>query len=215
MRTRSKLLLAALMAAVFMSLAVSAASARRFELSNQRYLAIWPLLTFEAPGTATIRCPVTLEGSFHSRTLSKVSGQLIGYVTSAKVRGAVNSDCNNDGTARVNTETLPWHMRYLSFIGGLPNISGITIQLVGADFNVKPNNIFLPNCRVRTTAREPGVGIAEIAAGGVARTLRADETRGITPTGICELGGATDFRGIAEVFLQASLTTRITIRLVQ
>jgi hypothetical protein len=222
MRTRSKLLLAAMTATAFMSFAVSGAQARRIFLSNTRYQAIWPLLTFEIQGQATISCPVTLEGSFHSATLSKVSGQLIGYVTSAKVRGATLADCNNTGQARVNSETLPWHMRYLSFRGTLPVITGITLQLIGANFNVDPAGE-LPNCNARTTAANPGVGIANVVNGAeagnrIARTLEADPTRTIPVGGsfICEIFASnSDFRGTAEVFLQGSTSTRILVRLVQ
>src|SRR5580765_3632601 len=108
MRTRSKLLLAALATTAFMSIAVSSANARRFEISNQRFRAVWTFLEFTANGHV-ILCPVTLEGSFHSRTLSKVSGQLIGYVTNAFVPA---TECVTGGRARALTETLPWHMQY-------------------------------------------------------------------------------------------------------
>jgi hypothetical protein len=105
MRTRSKLLFAALTATVFLSFAVGSASARRFELSNQRFLAIWTSLEFTIEGLSPVLCPVTLEGSYHSRTLSKVSGQLVGYITAANVNGPL---CTN-GSATVLRETLPWH----------------------------------------------------------------------------------------------------------
>ena len=120
MGTRSKLLLAAFTATVFMSFAVGTASARRFELSNQRWLAIWTSLEFTVGSCEPVLCPVTLEGSFHSRTLSKVSGQLVGHVTAAFVR----NPCTN-GTATMLSKRLPWHLRYDRFIGALPNITGI------------------------------------------------------------------------------------------
>jgi hypothetical protein len=214
MRTRSKLLFAVLTATALMSIAVSSASARRFQISNQRFLAIWTLLSFEVEGFSTISCPVTLEGSFHSASLSKVSGQLIGYVTSAQVRGG-EAECNNTGTATVLSETLPWHVRYDRFIGALPNITEIRIQLIGARFRVGSGTI----CLAGTTASSPGFGsVIRDTVTGNANRLRADENariplhEGFT----CEfLAPESNFRGTAEVFLQGSTSTRIVIRLVQ
>jgi hypothetical protein len=213
MGSRSKLLLAALTTTAVMSFAVSTASARRFEVSEQRFRAIWTLLNFEVSGTATIQCPVTLEGSFHSKILSKVSGQLIGYITRAFVRGDSTS-CLNTGTARVNAETLPWHVQYLRFIGSLPAITEIEIQLVGADFNVDPASIFLPNCRARTEQLHPAKGIILLTSGSANR-LRANENARIPLPGICEFAEESNFSGTAEVFGLGSTTTRITVRLVQ
>jgi hypothetical protein len=220
MRTRSKLLLTALTAALVFAAAVSTASARRFALSNQLYRVTWSeleLLGHEPfGGTLTIKCPVTLEGSLHSRTLSKVSGQLIGYVTAAFVR----SESCVGGTARVLTETLPWHVRYDRFIGALPGITGIRIQLVGAKFLVTfPPGI---NCLFTSTAREPAFGILEREAGGLVNRLRADETVTVPKTpneqatlnsAFCPPGGI--FAGAGEVFLQGSTSTRISVTLVQ
>jgi hypothetical protein len=213
MRTRSKLLLAALTATAFMSLLVGTASARRFQLSNQRWQAIWPLLSFET-GAATVSCPVTLEGSFPSAILSKVSGQLIGYVTSAKVNG-VRSACNETGSATVLNATLPWHIRYDRFIGALPSITEIRIQLIGARFQVNAGGVV---CLAGTTAAAPGFGyVVRDVATGRANTLRADPS-GRIPLGgefLCGFAGQSNFRGTAEVFLQGSTSTRIVVTLVQ
>jgi hypothetical protein len=209
MRIRSKLIFAALAATACLSFAVSSANARRIEMSNQRFRAIWASLEFTAAGNL-IRCPVTLEGSYHSRTLSKVSGQLVGYITSAFVREA---NCTG-GRARALTETLPWHVQYLGFIGRLPTITGIREILVGARFEViTPEGI---GCLAGTTQESPGGGIVEVV-GGVARTLRADETLEIPLGGrfVCFFAGESHFSGTAEIFVQGSTTTRINVRLVQ
>jgi hypothetical protein len=213
MRIRGRLLLMALTAATLMSLVVSGASARRFEMSNQTFRLIWPLLSAEIPGTATVSCPVTLEGSFHSRTISKVSGQLVGYITRAFVRGG-SAECNGTGVARVNSETLPWHVRYSKFTGALPNITGVELQLVGASVNVDPEGA-APNCNARTTAAAPALAILIIIIIG-AKEFRANEAARIPLSGgLCELAGAADLRGTAEVFILGSVTTRTVVRLVQ
>jgi hypothetical protein len=206
MRTRSRLLFAALAATMLMSFAASSASARRFEVSERHFLAIWTSLEFVLGGNA-ILCPVTLEGSFHSRTLSKVSGQLVGYISNA----VVNSPLCTNGTATVLPTSLPWHLRYDSFRGTLPSITGVLLQLIRASFRIADTVGF--SCLAETKATEPAHGIVEVTA-GVARTLRADELKEIN----CPFLGRGRFRGTAEVFVQNAPgleTTRITVRLVQ
>src|SRR6185503_5503818 len=86
MRTRSKLLLTALTAALVMAATVGTASARNLELAepqDQRFTATWTPLEFTGlGGLIRIRCNVTLRGSFHYRTFAKTRS-LVGYVTSA------------------------------------------------------------------------------------------------------------------------------------
>lgn len=154
MHTRTKLLVAAFAATALMALAVGSASARRFELNDQTFLAAWTAtspLTFEAAGN-NISCPVTIDGSFHSRTLSKVCGQLIGYVNQAIV---ANAACTG-GTATALTESLPWHIRYFRFSGVLPAITLIYVFLVGARFRVTTGGGL--SCLTQTTAANPAVG---------------------------------------------------------
>jgi hypothetical protein len=208
MRTRSKLLLGGLTAALILAAAVSTASARRIEISNQRFLALFPELTFAAEGFNPVICPVTLEGSFHSRTISKVSGQLIGYVTSAFVR---ESACAG-GQARVLAERLPFHLRYDSFSAteGLPRIRLLITQLVGGAFRIANE---IAGCLYTTTAARPARGNLERdVTTGIVRTLTALPESTIPGTFPCPTG---HFEGTAEVFLQGSLTTRITATLVQ
>lgn len=207
MRTRSKLVLIGLATAMLFSLAVTSASARRIEISNQSWLAIWTSLNFTPEGgTVATLCEVTLEGSYHSKTISKVSGQLIGYVTNAAVNGA---ECTN-GSATVLSENLPWHVRYDRFSGTLPTITSIRQQLVGARFRIA--NPFGIACLSTTTAAAPGFGTINIAS-GIARTIGAE---GSIPCGIIR----GTFEGTGEVFLQTPsngglISTRINVRLVQ
>lgn len=210
MTNSGKILLAGLAATLLLAVAVGSASARRIETSEQHFLAIWTLLNFnEAGGGTPIECPVTLAGSFHSKTLSKVCGQLVGYVTEAHVAEA---SCHNE-RARVLPETLPWHIQYNSFTGTLPNITSIKTTLIGAAFLVRAFGFI--SCLYRTSQAQPAVGIINVVS-GTATSLRADETRNITSqTGGCPAG---NFGGTSELFVQESpglTSTRIAVRLVQ
>jgi hypothetical protein len=142
MRTSVKLILTALAASLLLSAAVSTASARIFSTSNQGIRATWTSLEFE--GGAVIRCQVTLEGSFHSRTIVKVARLLIGAITKAQVKqetctGGRGSTFNGIERYRGITpsNTLPWHVTYESFIGNLPAITGIRILLSRFRFGIE------------------------------------------------------------------------------
>jgi len=71
MKTYVKLILAAATATGVLGASVSTASSRRIEVSVQRFHQAWASLAFG--GQFSIRCPVTLEGSFHSKTTSRSS----------------------------------------------------------------------------------------------------------------------------------------------
>jgi hypothetical protein len=224
MRNRTRLLLTGLIAALALSAAVTTAHARRIELSNQRIRAVWtatePLQLIGAFEVA-IRCRVTIEGTFHSRTLSKVSGQLVGYITSA----AVQRPCTNgeawvqNGTEEIppgsglHPNSLPWHILYISFRGTLPNITNIRLSLREVGFLVR--GPFSTSCLYRTTNTSPAMGEIEVSAGEVTG-LTPDETVPIPPfttlEGFCSSGR---FAGRGTVTLQGSTTTRIRVRLVQ
>jgi hypothetical protein len=220
MRIRSKLLLTALTASLVFAVMVSSSSARRFALSNQLFRVTWSSLEFTGRepfgGTLRIRCPVTLEGSFHSRTLSKVSGQLIGYVT----RAALTRPCNGGEAWILNgierpTNTLPWHIRYDRFIGTLPAIERIRLQLINASFLVLIGGSI--GCLFESTAARPAFGFVEREAGGLANTLSADPTSQIPlkaslETIFCPSEGS--FEGSGNVTLLGN-TTRISVTLVQ
>jgi hypothetical protein len=93
-------------------------------------------------------CRVTFEGSFHSRTFSKVARALVGYITSAIVAEA---GCTG-GSARALPTTLPWHLQYASFTGTLPDITGIRLRVVGAGFQIQEPIV---TCLYRTSEAEP------------------------------------------------------------
>ena len=130
MRTSAKLGLTALMAALLLASAISTASARNLSVSNQNIRVTWSSLEFVS--AVTVRCRVTLEGSFHSRTIVKVARTLIGAITRATVDEA---NCTN-GVGRPRNETLPWHITYEGFAGTLPNINTVFVLLSRLRFNL-------------------------------------------------------------------------------
>jgi len=130
MRTRSKLVLASLGATFLMALAIGTASARTFNISNQRFRATFANLEFTAGGSNTT-CRVTLEGTLHETTIPKTIGILLGYITRVQT-----GECAGFAV-RILTETLPWHVRYSGFSGTLPNITLIIIH-ARASFEVGP-----------------------------------------------------------------------------
>ena len=174
MQTRSRLIVAGLSAAMLMALAVSSASANRLSISHGNlWRAVFRPLRFQVSGVVATSCSVTLEGSFHSATIRKIERLLIGHITHASV-----GPCES-GTATVLTETLPWHVQYLGFLGRLPIIEGgVRLILVNAAFQLR-DAIFGSVCLTRTTETEPAGGIGELEAeeaGGnrIVRDLRAD-----------------------------------------
>jgi hypothetical protein len=174
MRQRSKLVLAGLTVALAFGALVSASSANRIGLSGPQWTASWNKIRFV--GFVTVECHLTLEGSFHSRTLSKVLESLIGYVS----RATVDSTNCTGGSARALTETLPWHIRYGGFEGTLPTITGITERLVGGRFLVQVAGIAPAKCLYVSSAASPfRATVSRNTATGVAEWLRVDETAAI------------------------------------
>lgn len=126
MTVRSKLLLAALTALIALAaLAPIASALRGFSFGSQAFTGTDPALTFGSEGGNVI-CPVTLEGTLH-RSIAKVDFTLAGFVQRGRV--AERSCTDTVEGATVQTELgearFPWHIRYRSFTGTLPNISRI------------------------------------------------------------------------------------------
>ena len=205
-----RLVLTSLSAAAVLAAVVGNASARNLSLSNQNFRVTWSSLELSNNvNSTTVRCPVTLEGSFHGRTLAKSLGSLVGLITRAIVR---NESCTN-GRATVLNETLPWHLTYQGFTGTLPNIATIRVNLIGAAFQIETGS---NTCLAVTTTEEPASGIIGLTSREVSG-LQADETRRIrlrNGTGgiFCGLGSGA-FRGTGTVTLLGT-TTRIQVTLI-
>jgi hypothetical protein len=179
-----RLLLAALIATSVLSLHVASAAAIKLALSESGFRTTWAPMRFTA-GSLSISCNLTLEGSFHSRTVAKVERGLIGYVSRASVAAC------SGGTATVLSETLPWHVQYGGFAGTLPNISRVTLRVIGASVRLAFAEFREFPCLGRTETNTPGVVIATRNEAGVLTSMRFDASSGIPMTGnfICTIAG--------------------------
>jgi hypothetical protein len=126
MRTKPLAALCVVIAAGIMALAATTAAARNFSVGNQTFRGTFNNFEFEAAAVRTT-CRVTLEGSLHTRTIAKVAGSLIGYITRATF-----GQCSAGTT--VLTQTLPWHVSYESFSGRLPSITLLVLRMTGVSF---------------------------------------------------------------------------------
>lgn len=223
MRTPTKLLLTALATALVLASVVGTASARRIELSYQHILALWREMKFEGGGGANVLCAVTLESSFHSKTLSKVNGQLVGYITEVHVGHpcSTNEAWALNGTEVIGgvtvSNTLPWHLRFMSFTGTLPRITSITLLIVGAAFLV---NIIGNQCLYKSTEASPATAIANVNAEGQVTEITAGGTIPlfVTLVGFCPANGilsGTSVRVGRQPEPRESEYRPITVRLVQ
>jgi hypothetical protein len=175
MRRRGRGLAAALTSALLLAVMVDTATATTFTVVERATRANWTTMTFESSGTS-VRCPVTLEGSFTQGTFAKVARSRIGYVT----RGAIGT-CTG-GTARILTETLPWTIQYSSFAGTLPNITSVTTRTIGAGLQITPTGS--PTCTARSTEESPIVMIAQReGSSGQITALRIEEANTIPLSG--------------------------------
>jgi hypothetical protein len=213
MRAHSKLLLAALTAALVLAAAVSTASGTRLETSSQSIRTVWTSLEFTGfGGLFGIRCPVTLEGTVHSRTISKVSGQLIGFITRASLGEA---SCSG-GSVTTLPASLPWHLRYDSFRGALPRIEGVRIQIIGYSWRLRVRILGSEVlCLYKSTERGPLFGILEVngETGRIEGLKAGEETEIPILEGIGACPATAQFRGRASVTVLGAVTA-ITVRLV-
>jgi hypothetical protein len=181
---RTKLILAALAAALVMAFATTGASARNLSISHgELFNAIWREIRLVSGGISVFACDLTLEGSFHYRTMTKTPEALVGYVTRAR------GNCS-PGSATVLTARLPWHIRYGGFEGALPRITGVRYLIVEFELRYREPSIGA-ECLMRTTNTRPMVGVARLAAGSERRLVTAmttDPTPRISCGALFELG---------------------------
>lgn len=195
----SKLLFAVVGASVLLGALVSTASARNVSVSNQNLRATFQRVTFNLPFGDTV-CAVSLEGSLHARTIAKVVGALIGYITRARL-GACST-----GSATILTETLPWHVTYRNFTGRLPAIETIGTDVINASFRVREP--FGVTCLARSTTSRPAIGTYRVSGG----TIASATIGGTVPTDC--LGQEGVFSSDAGVVTLTGATTRITVTLI-
>jgi len=123
MRLGSRLV-AAVGAVVVLGGLASVASAGRLSSSSQTWRATFSRWDISG-GFGATECALTMEGSFHGRTIAKVARSLMGLVTRAQVGACPR------GSATVLAETLPWHLRYQSFGSTLPIIAFVEMDITG------------------------------------------------------------------------------------
>ncbi|HZV73421.1 MAG TPA: hypothetical protein VFF79_06875 [Conexibacter sp.] len=175
MNLRPKATYIGVAAGIVFLMAAHVAGASRLSASARLVRAVWPeesKLSFSnTAGGIEIACAVTMEGSFHASTIAKTTGSLVGYITRA-IQAPIETCLKNNVTnVVVLTASLPWHVRYDSFTGTLPSITGIRFQTVGVAILVTS---FGASCLYRSTAASPAFGIANREAGGGISGLQAD-----------------------------------------
>jgi hypothetical protein len=194
-----KLLLATAGAAVLLAALVSSASAGRLRINTQQIRSQWRSVEFNA--IFTTRCQVTLEGTLHSSTMVKTIGSLIGYITRA-----ILGPCAT-GAATILTETLPWHVQYSGFVGTLPEITSLSVHVIGAAFRIRePGGI---TCLARSTAARPARGT--FTRNTINHTLTGVRVGGTVPTDCGFEGSFTSDEGVVS---QSNSNTRVEISLI-
>jgi hypothetical protein len=198
---RCSLLLACMSAVVLLGALVSTASARNIEMSSQVFRGQFREVRFVLPFGST-SCNVTLEGSAHSRSIAKVVGSLMGYVTRADL-----GPCST-GTATILRETLPWHVRYASFTGTLPNITSARGNIINVSARIRePGGV---TCLARSTVTEPVAATLTIGAGVVTGLSLGGSIR-VGPECFGATGTLSSDTASPTVLNSA---TRITVRLI-
>ncbi|HEX7290545.1 MAG TPA: hypothetical protein VF250_05380 [Conexibacter sp.] len=203
------LLLACLATGCALALGVATASAGRLSITSQSISITWSAVRFNE-GAAV--CPVTMEGSLHGRTMAKSAGTLVGFVMRART-----SRCSV-GTAVLltvedgQTSTVPWHIRYDSFSGALPDITRVRWHIVGLSYRVLEELEF---CLYTSTTTRPALLDLTREAGGAVTTAAFFGTEAIPLVAgnsvLCDQSGLLG--GSGSVTLQGS-ATRVTLSLI-
>jgi hypothetical protein len=170
-------------------------------------------------GSVDIRCPLTLEGSFHSRTYAKVRSTLVGQIT----RAAMGHPCTGTGgemyvlngvevqEGRAVPNSLPWHLRYFAFSGTLPRLSSVTFDIVGFSWIYPP---FGEICLYRSTEANPARFVWNVASEGRVTGIQAEST----PPVLLNSGGFLCPREItyanSGTIARLNTSTAITITLI-
>jgi hypothetical protein len=208
MRNTIKLGLSALLAAMLLASALSTASARNLEISNQRFRVRWSSIEFRS-SLVTERCQITLEGSFHSRTFAKIARTLLGAITRIDV---FESRCTN-GIMRAE-KPPPWHVTYEGFTGLLPSIATIRLLLQRFQFLIET---FGTRCKYGTSTDNLTFSEVLNAAGEITNAVPLRErniANLLEGPGLCPASLTFASAGEDGVVTLLNSTARITIRLI-
>ncbi len=221
MRTTVKLAITALVAAASLAALVGSASANRLSITNRNIRVTWSSLEFSGAGR-TVRCEVTLEGSFHNNTIAKVERSLIGYVTAIRVKRpctggtawAYNGTEVNELLGGTFPNSLPWHITYEGFNGSLPTPAAVRILLSNAKFLIRSTFFGIGVLCVYTTgANGNATGTANLGAGGRVESLGAGGSISSESGGACPVGSFLSPGGDGRVTLLGN-TNAISVTLI-
>jgi hypothetical protein len=213
------------MALALISVLSTAVRARQLSLSHNTFRATWRALEIRNASfnAVLVRCTVTLEGTFHSRTIAKVEGTLIGAVTRAEIaRPCVGGEAwTLNGIERPQggapVQTLPWPILYESFLGTLPRVERFNIRMTRGGILIRyPNAVGEVACLFEASVARPMGWVIVQEMGGRLTSMRPFEGFNIRIsvelTNFCEseikLGGSTN------AFTVAGSTTAITLTLI-
>jgi hypothetical protein len=203
------------------AITTTTAAARNLSTSEQSFRITFSSLEFAAE-VSTIRCRLTLEGSFHTRTIAKVTNSLVGAIT----RGIfAHPGCTggefwiDNGTEAEPLGTapnrLPFHIQYGSFTGTLPNISAVNLLLSRTSI-VMQSTFFGLSCRGRygrpedqiriVASREAGGGITSLVPSGTTRLVEQLGNAAVCPSEL-RFGGT-------GTIVNLSTGARLTITLI-
>jgi hypothetical protein len=180
MAAHARILVAALCAATALAVGVGTATARRLATTENHFLSHFSGITFESSAGNAI-CALSIEGSFHERTIEKIVRSLIGYISEARMKrpcsGGEGFIQSTQERGAGESESLPWHVLYERFIGALPNITGIEATLDNALWLAIIAGV---RCVYRTSTSSPLRGILNRnTTTGKATSLRLNETSAI------------------------------------
>jgi hypothetical protein len=204
---------------------VGTAAASRLQVrgAERGFRITWTNVEFEAGfgfggEFAAARCPVTLEGSFHSSTIRKIARALIGYVTRAAVNEGACREFSTEtfhAKLRFLSETLPWHVRYESFTGRLPTITAVNVGFVGVALEVF-EIVLEETCLYTSTAESPLRAGFTINERGVVTAMRLDATTTIPlhgGSGFCRPETGFRYNGVGTAS-QLGGATALSIKLI-
>jgi hypothetical protein len=167
MATRSKFLLAALTAALALSLAVGTASAlRSLSIEGETTVVGEGLVSFAGGGT-TVKCPTTITRTI-SRAIPKTNGILLGRITRIATNRPEANCTSSTGTLqgiiilapepREEAGSTKCRLFFESIVGTLPNITGIRKIIKGCliGFETRVELVGV----IRCLYKEDGTGIA-------------------------------------------------------
>ncbi len=204
-QSTARTLAAVLAATLLLAVATTTAAARNLSFSNQNIRVTWSSLEFAS--AANIRCRITLEGSFHSRTNVKVPRTLIGALT----RITVDTENCTNGRSIPRTELLPGQITYEGFAGTLPNISSVYALISRVRFQVICAGIATCDYGTSTTNI---TGAVDTTGGSLTNlSVVAGRNQAGLHSGTAFCPGVGTFAGSGTVTLLGT-TTRVSVSLI-